>query len=193
MAPIVEGHGEVAAVRQLITRIGERHAVWIEVAQPFRLDSAKMRKPEELAKAVRLQEVRVKGRTGGVLIIRDGDDSDIQCPVELARLIAPEAEAFSVPVEVVIAYHEYEAWILASADSLRSHPSVRDNAVAPAEPEAKRNAKAQLESMMHESYKETLHQAKFSSMIDLAMASEKSRSFRRMMHAVEKLIGLPGS
>ncbi|MFR9724167.1 DUF4276 family protein [Streptomyces sp. MS19] len=152
-----------------------------------------MRKPDELAKAVRLQEVRVKGRPGGVLIVRDGDDSDIQCPVELARLIAPQAGNFSVPVEVVIACREYEAWFLASAHSLRSHPAVRDNAVAPANPEAKRNAKAQLESMMNESYKETLHQAKFSSMIDLTTASEKSRSFRRMIHAVEKLIGLPES
>ncbi len=41
---------------------------------------------------------------------------------------------------------------------------------------------------MNESYKETLHQAKFSSLIDLSVASSNSRSFRRMVHAVEKLI-----
>lgn len=187
VAPIVEGHGEVAAVRQLITRIGGSVGVGIEVVQPFRLDSGRMRKPEELAKAVRLQEVRVQGRIGGVLIVRDGDD-DIDCPVELARQITPEPGAFSVPVEVVIAHHEYEAWFLAAAESLRSHPSVRDDATAPPNPESKRNAKKQLELMMNESYKETLHQAKFSSLIDLSAAAKNSRSFRRMMHAVEKLI-----
>lgn len=191
VAPIVEGHGEVTAVRQLITRIGERSGVWVEVAQPFRLDSGKMRKPEELAKAVRFQEVRVKGRSGGVLIVRDGDDDDVRCPVELARLIAPESEVSTVPVEVVIAYHEYEAWFLAAAESLRSHQSVRDDATTPPNPEARRSAKGQLELMMNESYKETIHQAKFSSLIDLSEASANSRSFRRMVHAVEKLIASP--
>lgn len=59
VAPIVEGHGEVRAVHALITRIGlERFGVFIEVAQPFRLDSAKMRQPDELAKAVRVQAAR---------------------------------------------------------------------------------------------------------------------------------------
>ncbi|MFE7528199.1 DUF4276 family protein [Kitasatospora sp. NPDC057542] len=187
IAPIVEGHGEVAAVRQLITRIGEKLGIFIEVAQPFRLDSGKMRKREELDKAVRLQEVRVRGRAGGVLIVRDGDDDDVQCPVELARQISPEPGAFSVPVEVVIAFHEYEAWFLAAAESLRCHSSVRSDATSPPNPESKRNAKKQLELMMNESYKETLHQAKFSSLIDLDVAARNSRSFRRMMHAVEKL------
>ncbi|MEU3407019.1 DUF4276 family protein [Streptomyces sp. NPDC006670] len=188
VAPIVEGHGEVPAVRQLITRIGERFGTGIEVAQPFRLDSGKMRKPEELAKAIRYQEVRVRGRVGGVLIVRDGDDDDIRCPVELSRQITPEPGSFSVPVEVVIARHEYEAWFLASVESLRGHPSVRDDATAPGNPEGSRNAKKQLELLMTESYKETLHQAKFSALIDLSAAADRSRSFRRMMHAVEKLI-----
>ncbi|MFJ3922655.1 DUF4276 family protein [Streptomyces sp. NPDC090022] len=188
VAPIVEGYGEVTAVRQLVTRIGEKFGIVVEVAQPFRLDSGRMRRPEELAKAVRLQEVRVRGRVGGVLIVRDGDDDDIRCPVELARQISPVPGAFSVPVEVVIACQEYEAWFLAAAESLRVHASVRDDAVTPPNPELKRNAKKQLELMMNESYKETLHQVKFSSLIDLSVAAENSRSFRRMMHAVEKLI-----
>ncbi|MFJ2638118.1 DUF4276 family protein [Streptomyces sp. NPDC087511] len=189
VAPIVEGHGEVQAVRELITRIAaEFCGAWTEVAPPFRLDSGKMRKPDELAKAVRVQAARVKG-SGGVLVLRDGDDSDIQCPVELARQLAPEPNLVPVPVEIVIARHEYEAWFLAAADSLRSHPAVRDDASAPADPEARRGAKSQLESMMCESYKETLHQAKFSALIDLSAAKERSRSFRRMVHAVEGLLG----
>jgi hypothetical protein len=188
VAPIVEGYGEVGAVRQLITRIGERYGAWVEVAQPFRLDSSKMRKPDELIKAVRLQEARVRGRQGGVLILRDGDDRDIRCPVHLAELVASGAGPCSVPVEVVIAFHEYESWFLAAMESLRVHPSVRDDAAAPAEPESRRDAKGLLAAMMSESYKETLHQPKFSSLIDLSMVESRSRSFRRMIHAVEKLI-----
>lgn len=188
VAPIVEGHGEVIAVRDLITRIAvEQCGSWAEVAQPFRLDSGKMRKPDELAKAVRFQASRVHGR-GGVLVLRDGDDSDIGCPVELARLLAPAPDLVKVPVQIVVARHEYEAWFLAAAESLRAHPAIRDDAIPPADPEARRGAKSQLERMMHESYKETLHQAKFSAVMDLQVAAAGSRSFRRMIHAVELLI-----
>ncbi|MEN8651210.1 DUF4276 family protein [Streptomyces sp. 21So2-11] len=185
----MEGHGEVKAVRELISRIAtDLCGEWTEVAQPFRLDSGKMRKPDELAKAVRFQAERVRGR-GGVLILRDGDDHDIRCPVELARSMAPQPDLVTVPVEIVIARHEYEAWFLAGADSLRDHQAVRDDAYAPTDPEAKRDAKSQLEAMMNESYKETLHQAKFSALIDLRAAADKSRSFRRMIHAVVALLG----
>ena len=148
---------------------------------------APMRKPDELAKAVRVQAARV-GDRGGVLVLRDGDDDDITCPVSLAAMLAPSPGLVSVPVEIVIAFHEYEAWFLAAAESLRTHPAVHDDACSPANPEAKRDAKRQLEGMMCESYKETLHQAKFSALIDLKVASSNSRSLRRMIHAVENLL-----
>jgi hypothetical protein len=90
-------------------------------------------------------------------------------------------------VEMVIAWREYEAWLLAAVDSLHAHPAVRDDARTPADPEGNRGAKGRLESLMLESYKETLHQAKFSAQIDLKMAQANSRSFRRMVHAVEVL------
>ena len=189
IAPIVEGHGEVSAVRELITRIGsELFGTWINVAQPFRLDSARMRKPDELAKAIRVQAARV-GDLGGVLVLRDGDDDDVRCPVKLAELLDPPPDLVPVPVEIVIAFHEYEAWFLAAVESLRAHAAVNDDATSPADPEARRGAKHQLEGLMLESYKETLHQAKFSALIDLDVAASNSRSFRRMIHAVEVLLG----
>ena len=190
IAPIVEGHGEVFAVRNIITRIGMNllGGIWIEVAQPFRLDAGKMRKPDELAKAVRTVAARVEG-PGGVLVLRDGDDADIDCPVQLAERLRPDHNLVSVSVEVVVAYQEYESWFLAAAESLRKHPDVRDDAVAPANPEGKRDAKRELGKLMLKSYRETLHQPKFSALIDLETASKNSRSFRRMVHAVETLAG----
>jgi hypothetical protein len=142
IAPIVEGHGEVSAVREIVTRIGLEmlSGTWIEVAQPFRLDSGKMRKPDE------------------------------------------------VGIEIVVAYQEYESWFLAAPDSLRAHPDVRNDAVAPANPEGRRDAKRELEKLMLESYKETRHQPRFSALTDLKTASKNSRSFR-MVHAVETLAG----
>jgi hypothetical protein len=188
IAPIVEGHGEVPAVRPLVTRIGLELLgdTWINVEQPFRLDSGKMRKPDELAKAVRTVSARVQGR-GGVLVLRDGDDKDVDCPVQLAGMLQPAQGLVPVEVQVVIAYREYESWFLAAADSLRAHPDVRDYAVAPANPEGKRDAKRELEKLMLESYKETRHQPKFSALMDLEVAARNSRSFRRLIHAVETL------
>ena len=79
IAPIVEGHGEVPAVREIVTRIGLEllGGTWIDVAQPFRLDSGKMRKPDELAKAIRFAAARIQG-PGGVLVLRgDSDDGTL--------------------------------------------------------------------------------------------------------------------
>lgn len=190
IAPIVEGHGEVYAIREIVTRIGLEllSGIWIDVAQPFRLDSGKMRKPDELAKAIRTAAARVQG-PGGVLVLRDGDDADVECPVRLAAMLRPDQSLVSVGVEIVIAYQEYESWFLAAAESLRVHPDVRDDAIAPANPEGRRGAKRELEKLMLESYKETRHQPKFSALIDLKTASKNSRSFRRMVHAVERLAG----
>ncbi|MDY0811046.1 hypothetical protein [Kitasatospora purpeofusca] len=124
-------------MRDLVTRIAaEFFGVWTEVAQPFRLDSGKMRKPEELGKAIRVQAARVTGR-GGVLVLRDGDDGDVTCPVELARMITPRRDLVEVPVQIVIARYEYESWFLATATSLAGHPAVRDDAATPADPEAR--------------------------------------------------------
>lgn len=190
IAPIVEGHGEVSAVREIVTRIGLEllDGTWIDVAQPFRLDSGKMRKPDELAKAIRIAAARVQ-RPGGVLVLRDGDDADVDCPVQLAGMLRPAPNLVPVGVEIVVAYQEYESWFLAAADSLRAHPDMRDDAVAPASPEGRRDAKRELEKLMLESYKETRHQPKFSALIDLKAASKNSRSFRRMVHAVKALAG----
>jgi hypothetical protein len=190
IAPIVEGHGEASAVREIVTRIGLEllDGTWIEVAQPFRIDSGKMRKPDELAKAIRFQAARVQG-AGGVLVLRDGDDADVTCPVQLAGMLRPEQNLVPVGVEIVVAYQEYESWFLAAADSLRAHPAVRNDAFAPANPEGRRDAKGELEKLMLESYKETRHQPKFSALIDLKTACNNSRSFRRMVHAVKTLAG----
>jgi hypothetical protein len=106
----VEGHGEVKAFPELIRRIAnELLGIGVQVTQPFRLDSGKMRKPDELEKSVRFQAARVTGQ-GGVLVLRDGDDRDKPCPAELARSMAPSSDLIRVAVEVVIAYQEYEVW-----------------------------------------------------------------------------------
>lgn len=169
----------------LVRRIAELH---VTVAQPFRLDSGKMRKPDELTRAIRVQAARVDGRGGIIVVLRDGDDRDVDCPVVLARQLAPDPGLVPVRVEIVIAWREHEAWCLAAVDSLTGRRAVRDDAVPPADPEHPRDAKGRLVRCMTESYRETLHQAGFSARLDLAAAARSSRSFRRLVHAIELLI-----
>lgn len=186
IATIVEGHGEVGAVPPLLRSIaGKICGRWdIDVPQPFRLDSGKMSKPDELEKAVRFQAARV-GR-GGIIVLRDGDDAD--CPVELATEIAPDPSIVPVPVHVVIAHREFEAWFLAGLESLRAHRAIRDDAVAPAKPERRRDAKALLEQSMTEAYRETRHQPAFAALLDPAAAFIASRSFRRLVDCTRMLL-----
>jgi len=126
IAPIVEGHGEVSAVREIVKRIGLEllGGTWIVVPQPFRLDSGKMRKPDELAKAIRFAAARVQG-SGGVLVLRDGDDADVDCPVQLAEMLRPDQNLVPVGVEIVVAYQEYESWFLASRSRFTAGASGR--------------------------------------------------------------------
>ena len=126
-----KGTARFPAVREIVTRIGPEllGGKWIEVAQPFRLDSGKMRKPEELAKAIHFAAARVQG-PGGVLVLRDGDDADVDCPVRLAEILRPAHNLVPVGVEIVIAYQEYESWFLAAGDSLRATRCERTQASA---------------------------------------------------------------
>ncbi|MEZ5213156.1 DUF4276 family protein [Gordonia sp. (in: high G+C Gram-positive bacteria)] len=190
IAPIVEGKGEQDAIGVLLRTIAGQQGGYLRVAQPFRLDSAKMRKPEELARAVRVQAARVSG-AGGVLIIRDGDDKDVACVVELAAELAEVRAVTTVPVEVVIAVPEFEAWILASIDSMRAHRAVRDDAGPVLDPEARRDAKGRLQEQLCEPYRETIHQAQFAATIDVGLAQERSRSFLRLVRAVATLTTPP--
>ncbi len=55
IALIIEGRGEVDAAATLVRRVAiEKCNSYADIPQPFRLDSAKMRKPDELSKAIRL-------------------------------------------------------------------------------------------------------------------------------------------
>ncbi|GAA4400785.1 hypothetical protein [Tsukamurella soli] len=133
---VVEGYGEVPSLPVLLRRVAlEVHGTLCEVPTPHRLPSGNMRKPDELARAVRTQAQRV-GDLGGVLIVMDGDVTDVPCAVDLAEELAPEPGLVSVRTEVVIPVFEFEAWFLAAASSLATHSAVDEIAqdCADAEP-----------------------------------------------------------
>jgi hypothetical protein len=187
---IVEGHGEAGthgnsppAVVVLIGRILNElqcHTLFPgnkRRCPPFRLSYGQFFRSDHLERALRAH--RQYDDCAAVLILLDMEDD---CPRtqagELtARIRSMEPLPFSVVV--VCAYREYETWFLSSLDSIKCERY-------PEDPEVKRDAKGWLRQRF--GYKPTRDQAKYTEKIDPALASQRSRSFRRLRHALEQVI-----
>ena len=186
IVPIVEGHGDAAAVPVLLRRLVNAAAAWeIRIDRPIRCNRNQLVKEAELKKRVRL--ARLRKDCGAVIIIFDSDDD---CPVELAAQVREWAVAEAGPLhcEVVLAEREYEAWFLATVESLRWHRSVLSDAQSHPNPESHRDAKGVLEAMMHISYSETAHQPAFSDAFCMAVAYARCRSFRKLISSFGRLM-----
>ena len=185
--PVVEGYGEVQAVPELLRRLINEAQSWdIKVGNPIRWTRSAMATEEGVVRAVTL--ARTKPDCGGILLLFDSDDD---CPAELGPRVQGWATGASggVPCAVCIAHREYEAWFLATADSLRWHKAMKPDAMPHPTPECPRDAKSKLErSYMTTNYKETKHQVAFSSQMCLADAFRRSRSFRKLVTSVGALM-----
>jgi hypothetical protein len=94
-----------------------------------------------------------------------------------------------VPCVVVLAHREFEAWFLASIESLRGRRGIRPDAESHAQPESVRDAKGALEERMEptRSYSETADQAALSAEFDMRATFSRSRSFRHLVSAFGEL------
>lgn len=186
---VVEGEGEVSAVPVLLRRLvhDEAQCYAVQVGAPVRRKQYEFHREATIQKAVRLAVLQPE--CAAVLVLFDGEDD---CPAELGAQVRTwaQAAAGSVPCEVVVAYREYETWFLAALESLRGKCRIAHDAVAPADPEAKRDAKGELELFMPRgaSYAPTIHQQRLSAALDLALAHRRSRSFRKLTKAVGALL-----
>lgn len=178
--PIVEGHGEIDALPVLLRRLqDEAQSYSVDFGHPIRQRRSQLVQPQALQRAVKL--ALKQPECCAVLVVFDADDD---CPKELARELEGSASeaAGDVPCALVIANREYEAWFLASVESLRRKRSVRADATFDGLPEETRDAKGALERLMDQgaSYLETTDQAALSAEFDLGTAYARSRSFRKL-------------
>jgi hypothetical protein len=190
--PIVEGHGDVAAVPILLRRlIAAAQAYSIEVNRPIRKKQTQLLREASLRDAVRL--ARIQEKCGAILVIFEAEDG---CPAQLGPQLAAwaQAEAGNVPCLVALPHREYEAWFLAAIESLRGCRGIRDDAVSHPDPESVRDAKGQVEARMHPGayYLETSDQAALSRLFDLATAYSQSRSFRHLVGTFGSLVRAMG-
>ena len=195
---IVEGHGEVEAVPILIRRLAARHypELTTVIPTPIRIPRNKVFKADELERAVGLA-VRSIGRQGAIFIILDSDDD---CPAELGpALLHRISQVFrNVPIAVVLAKYEFEAWFLASAESLRGRGGLRNDLNSPDNPEAIRGAKEWLRQRMQSgrTYRETRDQPALAALFDIEQARRADsfdkcyRDIVRLLDELQKTSGL---
>ena len=192
IAAIVEGDGDVAAVPSLLRRIlGERLFRYdIQAAKPKPAHG----KPNLLKKLEQFLQYAIIDNCDAILVILDADE---ECPLNEARTLATRAAALNltVPVAIVYAKSEYETWFIASLSectgaAIRARLGISDTEHAPDNLENIRGAKGWLNERMpgDRAYKETEDQGPLTHHIDLDLTHLRSRSFRRLCHAVDELV-----
>jgi hypothetical protein len=183
---IVEGHGETTSVPILIRRIvGEqRPDLVVRVPEPLRLSRGKLTKRSELSRAVELI-ARKAGEGAPILIFIDADDD---CPAELGpQLLAVARDTRGDrEISVVVAQREFEAWYLASANSLRGIGGLPDDLVSPPNHEQIRDAKGWLDQRMPSGYAPTVDQPRFAATFSLEQARANG-SFQRCERLVLRI------
>ena len=190
IASVVEGDGEVTALPKLLHRIAAQLSVadlW--VPRPMRVSRNKLVRAGEIERAVAAVAQRVD-TSGGILVLLDADDD---CPADLGPVLLTRAQGAraDMPVSVVLANREFEAWFVAAAESLAGDHGFPADLSTPADPEKIRGAKEWLRDHKTDGrpYKPTVDQAPLASAFDLAAARSGSPSFDKFCRDVQSLLG----
>lgn len=194
---IVEGHGEVEAVPTLIHRVAENYyttnlnpELVIVTPIPIRVKRNRVVKVGELEKKVELAARKIKGQ-GAILIILDSDDD---CPAKLGPELLHRASQVrsDLPIAVVLAKHEFEAWFLAAAESISGKRGLKCDLQPPNDSEAIRDAKGWLSQQMeiNTKYSETTDQLTLTKNFNLRQARQADsfdKCYRDIVRLLEEL------
>lgn len=187
---IVEGDGDVQAVPVLIRRILEAHEIFdVSLALPVqkRGDLPKVkRRFSDFFQAATLENYPI-------LCVLDFDCefcTDVLAEEAQFRKLAEDIRP-NYPFAACFIVKEYESLFLWDAQSVRKvFPRIKSNYIFPVAPESVRDAKGELSIAQEKgwSYKPTVHQAKLSAQVDLALLRATSPSFLRLETAVLSLL-----
>ncbi len=192
IVPLVEGDGDADALPELMARIlREKYNRYDVVVLQGKTKVVKANGRRNLEKKLDkfLGHAQNKPECRAILVLVDADS---ECPVTLAQQLSLRCVEIGTksPVQIVCAHRSYESWFLASLNTIKGRHGISNSAVLLDDPDAVRNPKQWLGDQMPsgQAYKETVHQASLSRVIDLDMACQNSRSFRRLCHALEELL-----
>jgi len=171
---LVEGHGELGAVDNLITRLSADLRIYRAWAPAIRWPNLHLQRGIEKGAGF----IRSKGDADALLILRDEDDG---CPAQQAPLIAAWLKELRLPfpASVVLFHPEYEVLFLPCLDHMAgkvlgtgaaARPGVLPGARWEESWEAHRGIKEWLSAQFppNRSYKPTLDQLPLTRMIEFA-------------------------
>lgn len=190
IAAIVEGHGEVESVPVLIRRIAAEidSSIALQI-ETLRYSSSKLKKNNELERAVE-QAADIMNGNGGIIVLLDCD-GDGECPkIDAPALLSRACSARpDVPISVVLAYKEYEAWFIAAAESLRGKRRLTESLEMISDPEQIRDAKGWLSYRMpnNRPYSEIRDQPALTALFDIQSA-RRANSFDKCYREVTGMI-----
>lgn len=191
MAAIVGGHGEVSAVPILIRRIASEFdpAIVVNVKPVLRVSESRLLKQDELERQVELAARKMRGR-GGIFILIDCD-WDGGCPAQEGPVLVKRAREArpDIPISVVLAKKEYEAWFIAAAESLRGERGLAHDLSCDRAPEDIRGAKEWLSDHMPSGrpYTATIDQPALTAEFDLDLA-RRADSFDKCYREITELL-----
>jgi hypothetical protein len=185
---IVEGHGEEQAVPILLRRFASERLDpprALESPAMLRVSKDKLKKTGELERSVELVARKLGGR-GAILVLLDADD-DPTCKLGPELLERARAARSDLTIGVVLANRAFEAWFLASIESLAGFRGLPAAPKSIVDPERKRDAKGQLAELLGRRYSETLDQPAFTAKLDLDMA-RRAPSFDKCYREILRLL-----
>jgi hypothetical protein len=189
---VVEGDGEEQAVPLLIRRLLYDYLERFEFAsiQVFNAQGrGNLTRQGGLERI--LEKVQRSSDCMGCLILLDAEKEDVRCPLTPVQQLADFAKkrTWPFPIVIVCAVCEYESWFLYNLEAIARDFELSTTSYE-GDPESECAAKGWISRQMppDASYKETFHQVKFTDRIDIVKTAKQSRSFRRLVHAVEELV-----
>ena len=161
---LVEGHGEVKAAQNLVSRLSHELQLYLPWAPPRRWKNLHQWKSKG-AGGIRAGSELIRGKTdaGALLILRDEDDA---CPKDLAPRRAQQLRSLRLPFPTayVLLHPEYEVLFLPCLDQMGLPSWDRDGW------EARRGIKEWLTEQLPRgrSYKPSVNQLPMTRKIDFA-------------------------
>jgi hypothetical protein len=193
IVPIVEGFGESEGLPGLLIRILHAQECWdIYPDKPLNAKGVgNLTAPDGIERFV--QSAVLRPDCGAVLVLVDADK---QCAVDRSRGFTRRIHAIGSPRPVVIvaAVRMFENWILASAETIQGQ-QLDDGTRLPETLELVNDVegcggKATVKTWFppNRPYDEARDQPALTPFINVALVMERSRSFRRLWHAVEEAV-----
>jgi hypothetical protein len=175
---IVEGHGEVAAIPCLCSKILVQLEAWTWHVDPtpFRQPKSQLIREAGLERAI---DLAVRSREAdAVLVVCDADDD---CPAQWSETAAT-VFATRGNGGAVMAMREYESWLLSSV--------VRQARSGNRAIEQIRDAKGHLEQYV-KGYLPTLHQLQLTRSLEIDTVWSLSDSFDKLIRTLGAICGVP--